>query len=155
MQTIKMQQQRLTDLKKTLQREFKVQALPNDSELTPPAAPLAKSSSTPQGLNHLPEDYVHHPHHHPYPPPPPHHPPYLPRGGMGGGGAMNNSYSPSPATLPTFDTTFSVPGLGTVSSGSRTGKTWAGQGNHKLEYQRDINFEYLRHVVLKWVKHKT
>lgn len=119
-----MQQQRLSDLKKTLQREFKVQALPNDDHfLHPPAGELSKSSSTPQGLNMLPDNYIHKP-----------------------------MFKNSQASLQQqMDMTMFH--LVNSSSGRGGGGSNGSQrtGNHALEYNRDINFEYLRHVVLKFM----
>ena len=160
--TIKMQQQRLSDLKKTLQREFKVQALPNDdpNHLLPPAGvvpgvahpvsptgKLSKSSSTPQGLNTLPDNYIHKP---------------VFRNSMGVTSSSSSSGTPSSAAAAAaqlaqrqMDVLQLVKNGGDnpmiPTAGSTVRDLRSGGVNHGLEYNRDINFEYLRHVVLKFM----
>ena len=128
-----MQQQRMADLKKTLQREFKVQALPNDDHPPlPPAggAPLSKSSSTPQGLNMLPDNYVHK------------KPNFTNSSGM----ATNHMQRQVDMILHNGGA-----GTGAGANGDRGQTRGNNHGAHTMEYNRDINFEYLRHVVLKFM----
>ena len=129
MQTIKKLQQRISDLKKTLQRELNVQSLPND-DVTDDAH-LRKNGVSPAQLS---------------------------TNGYGAyAGSSGDEREPrvtrasanAPAMLPVPSSTMlsALPSNRAHPQPSR-GRTDAGD---RLEYDRDINFDYLRHVVLKFM----
>ena len=128
-----MQQQRLSDLKKTLQRELKVQALPNDEPVTvkQDTADSTKRSSSPT-LN--PNIY----------------PGHVELASMSNGNHPHISTSSSTKPL---EVPITVRSNG-LSSHKRTRSALSlqqGDRDEGLTLWQDTNFEYLKHVVLKFV----
>ena len=146
-QTIRMQQQRLTDLKKTLQRELKVQTLPNDDQ------PLSDSESVRPLGRTLAESRSH--------------------SAVSLNHASSNSSAPhsvsssrtTPSLLYTNSAKISIDATLMGSAGqslmvhnaasNNTGghKKRKPPFNAKGEYDhtQDLNLEYLKHVVLKFM----
>ncbi|KAK3594585.1 hypothetical protein CHS0354_000377 [Potamilus streckersoni] len=127
---LKKQDQRLSDLKKTLQRELKVQALPNDDaldlrgvNLTPPN----KRKNSPSRLFSLPEVS--------------HDPKVSGHSSNTDSSAMYQNGSKTNSSV----STSSNRKLTQISSLSRE------QHFETAHLEKDINFQYLKHVVLKFM----
>ncbi|KAJ8311251.1 hypothetical protein KUTeg_011208 [Tegillarca granosa] len=119
--TLKKQEQRLTDLKKTLQRELKVQALPNDD----PVVMDGSLQTPPLQRKNLTES-------------PRTSPPKL---------SVENVVT-DPYNSSHKQSDFHVK-TGFKPSANSVGEIYDGRGAHPLE--KDINFQYLKHVVLKFM----
>ncbi|KAJ8311239.1 hypothetical protein KUTeg_011196 [Tegillarca granosa] len=119
--TLKKQEQRLTDLKKTLQRELKVQALPNDD----PVVMDGSLQTPPLQRKNLTES-------------PRTSPPKL---------SVENIVT-DPYNSSHKQSDFHVK-TGFKPSANSVGEIYDGRGAHPLE--KDINFQYLKHVVLKFM----
>ena len=115
-----MQQQRLSDLKKTLQREFKVQSLPNDEAV--------ENNHT---MDSVPETEV-----------PPHLALYKSKPSKDSWSRMSRA-----ASLTSLNSTRTLDKLPSVP-GNKNSRGLPSKGLDELD---DVNFEYLKHVVLKFM----
>lgn len=129
-QTIKIQQQRLTDLKKTLQRELKVQSMPNDDQplsdsesVRAPSRSLAEARSNSAASLHHSASSLH---------PPQNFPRVTPS-------SLMNS------TEATLMGSMGMP----LKANNNHHQPFNSHGEYDLSL--DVNLEYLKHVVLKFV----